>query len=162
MQGVNKHIIVGTIGSDIEYRTIGENSAVANFSVATNRSYTGKNGERTTETQWHRIEAWNRLADIARQYAGKGKHVYIEGEVRHEQYEKDGITRYSTKTIATTTLNILSPKSDGGETTTAGEAKQQVDSLKKEAPQQNALESEVVNENAFVGDSDENDDDLPF
>lgn len=101
MAGVNKVILVGNLGADPEIRNLPSGSSVANFNIATSESYTNKNGERVTQTEWHRIECWEGLAKIAQQYLKKGNQVYIEGKLRTEEWQdKDGQKRYTTKVRA--------------------------------------------------------------
>ena len=98
MAGVNKAILIGNLGADPEIRNLPSGSSVANFNIATSESYTNKNGEKVTTTEWHRIECWEGLAKIAEQYLKKGNSVYIEGKIRTEEWQdKEGNTRYTTK-----------------------------------------------------------------
>lgn len=98
MRGVNKATIMGNVGKDPEMKYTGSGQAVANFSVATNESWTGKDGEKREKTEWHRIVAWGRLAEICGQFLSKGKPVYIEGSIRTRSWEdKEGNTRYTTE-----------------------------------------------------------------
>ncbi|GAA4447523.1 hypothetical protein GCM10023091_42570 [Ravibacter arvi] len=94
MAGVNKVILIGNLGADPEVRHLPSGSMVANFNIATSESYTNKNGERIEQTEWHRIELWDRLAQIAEQHLKKGNQVYIEGRLRTENWtDKDGNPR---------------------------------------------------------------------
>ena len=79
MAGVNKAIIVGNLGRDPEMRSGQSGTQIANFSVATSRRYNNRDGQMQEETEWHRIVAFGRLAEICGQYLRKGKQVYIEG-----------------------------------------------------------------------------------
>jgi single-strand DNA-binding protein len=97
-RSLNKAIIIGNLGSDPEIRTTGGGTRVANFSVATSRSWTGRDGQQQEKTEWHRIVAWDKLADIAERFLKKGERVYIEGEIEYRSYEdKDGVTKYMTE-----------------------------------------------------------------
>lgn len=101
MNGVNKAIIIGTLGKDPETRFMPSGEAVTNFSVATSESWKDKKtGDKQEATEWHNITIFGKLAEIADQYLKKGSQVYLEGKIKTEKYEKDGITRYSTKIIA--------------------------------------------------------------
>lgn len=94
MAGVNKVILLGNLGSDPEVRVLPSGSKVANFNIATSETYTNRDGQRVEQTEWHRIELWDGLANIAEQYLRKGNSVYVEGRIRTEEYvDKDGITR---------------------------------------------------------------------
>ena len=107
MAGVNKVILIGNLGADPEIHHLPSGSSVANFNIATSDSYTNKNGEKVTQTEWHRIELWDGLAKIAEQYLKKGNSVYIEGRLRTETYtDKEGINR-STVKIRGTALNLI-------------------------------------------------------
>ncbi len=102
MAGVNKVILVGNLGADPEVRHLESGSKVATISVATSESYTNKSGERVEQTEWHRVELWDRLAELCEQYLSKGRTVYIEGKIRTSTYQdKEGITRYDKRIRAT-------------------------------------------------------------
>lgn len=99
---VNKAIIVGNLGRDPEMRTTQSGSQVANFSVATSRRYNDRDGQRQEETEWHRVVAFGKLADICGQYLHKGKQVYIEGRLQTRSWEdkESGQKRYTTEIVA--------------------------------------------------------------
>ena len=97
MAGLNKVILIGNLGSDPEMRYTASGTAVCKFSLATSRKFTGKDGQKQEKTEWHRIVAWTKLAEICGQYLAKGKQVYIEGRIRNESWEKDGVKQYSYK-----------------------------------------------------------------
>lgn len=101
-RGVNKVILLGNVGGDPELRYTPSGAGVANFSIATNESWTDKNsGERQERTEWHRIVAWGRLAEICNQYLRKGSKVYIEGSIQTRSWEgQDGQRRYTTEIVA--------------------------------------------------------------
>ena len=99
-RGINKVILVGNLGKDPEVRHLESGVPVASFSVATSESYNDKtSGERKTVTEWHNIVLWRGLAEVAEKYLHKGDQVYIEGKLRTRQWEKDGITRYTTEVV---------------------------------------------------------------
>jgi len=106
MAGLNKVILIGNLGSDPEMRYTASGTAVAKFSLATSRKFTGKDGQKQEKTEWHRIVAWGKLAEICGQYLAKGKQVYIEGRIRNESWEKDGVKQYSYK-IEADTMQML-------------------------------------------------------
>jgi len=102
MSGVNKVILVGNLGSDPELRHTPSGTTVANFRVATNEVFTNRNGERNERTEWHRIVAFGRLAEICGQYLKKGKQVYLEGRIQTRDWEdQTGNKRYTTEVVAT-------------------------------------------------------------
>ena len=98
MQGVNKVILIGNLGSDPEIRHLPSGSVVATFNIATTESYTNNKGEKVKQTEWHRIELWEGLAKIAEQYLRKGNPVYIEGKIKTDTWQdKDGNSKSITK-----------------------------------------------------------------
>lgn len=114
MQGVNKAIIVGNLGRDPEIRYTASGTAVANLSVATNRQYKDRNGEKQSETEWHRITAWARLAEICGEYLRKGSQVYIEGRLQTDKWQdNNGNDRFTTKIIASE-MQMLGGGGSGG------------------------------------------------
>jgi single-strand DNA-binding protein len=100
-RSVNKAIILGNLGRDPEIRTTSNGAKVVTFSVATNRRWKGKSGEMQDETQWHRIVAWDRLAEIVEQYLKKGDRIYVEGRLQYREWEdQNGQKRYTTEIVA--------------------------------------------------------------
>ena len=99
MRGVNKVILVGTLGKDPETKTFQNGGSLTQFSIATSDSWTDKTtGERKEQTEWHRIVLHNRLGEIAQQYLRKGSKVYIEGSLRTRQWtDQSGQERYTTE-----------------------------------------------------------------
>ncbi|TCB81155.1 single-stranded DNA-binding protein [Acinetobacter sp. ANC 4173] len=99
MRGVNKVILVGTLGRDPETKTFPNGGSLTQFSIATSDSWTDKStGERKEQTEWHRIVLHNRLGEIAQQYLRKGSKVYIEGSLRTRQWtDQNGQERYTTE-----------------------------------------------------------------
>lgn len=112
-RGVNKVILLGNVGGDPELRYTPSGAGVANFSIATNESWTDKNsGERQERTEWHRIAAWGRLAEICNQYLRKGSKVYIEGRLQTRSWEgQDGQRRYATEIVASE-MQMLDSRDD--------------------------------------------------
>jgi single-strand DNA-binding protein len=100
---VNKVILVGRLGQNPEVKYTPSGAAVANFSVATNESWTDKAGQKQEKTEWHRVVVWNKLAELCNQYLTKGRQVYLEGRLQTRQWQdKDGQTRYTTEIMAQT------------------------------------------------------------
>jgi single-strand DNA-binding protein len=98
MSGVNKVILIGHLGQDPEVRFTPSGAAVANFSVATNESWTDKSGTKQEKTEWHKIVVWGKTAEICQKYLKKGKQIYIEGKLQTRQWEnKEGKTQYTTE-----------------------------------------------------------------
>ena len=101
MRGVNKVILVGNLGRDPEVRYTREGTAVANLNLATTETWNDGSGQRQERTEWHKVVAWGKLAEIAKEYLGKGKQVYIEGRLQTRSWEdKEGVKRYTTEVKA--------------------------------------------------------------
>lgn len=113
MAGINKVIIVGNLGNDPEIRTMPTGEQVANITVATSESWTDKNsGEKKTQTEWHQIVLYRRLAEIAGQYLHKGSQVYIEGRLKTRKWQdNNGQDRYTTE-IQGDNLQMLGGRQD--------------------------------------------------
>ncbi len=94
----NKVQLIGNLGNAPEIRTTENGKKMARFSIATNESYKNANGERVTETHWHNLVAWGRLADIADRFLEKGREVAVEGKLVTRSYEdKSGVKKYFTE-----------------------------------------------------------------
>lgn len=108
MASINKAIIVGNLGRDPETRyTADGGTAITMLSVATTRRYRNAEGQTVSETEWHRIVLFSRLAEIAKDYLRKGSLVYVEGRIRTRRYQaKDGTDRYTTEIVGET-LQLL-------------------------------------------------------
>ena len=112
-RGINKVILVGNLGADPETRYTPAGAAITTIRIATSESWKDKQtGEQQERTEWHRIKFFGRLAEIAGEYLKKGGQVYIEGKLRTDEYEKDGIKRYSTDIIADE-MQMLGSKGGG-------------------------------------------------
>ncbi len=98
---VNKVILIGHLGADPEIRYTQGGAPVANLRIATNESWTNKNGQKEERTEWHRVVAWSKLAELAGQYLTKGRQVYVEGRLQTRSWDdKDGNKRYATEIVA--------------------------------------------------------------
>jgi len=115
MAGINKVILVGNLGRDPEIRYTQSGQAVCNFTLATSESYTPKGSDtREDRTEWHRIVAWGRLAEICGEYLAKGRQVYIEGRLQTRDWEdRDGNKRSTTEVVALT-MQMLGRAPQGG------------------------------------------------
>ena len=110
MASVNKVILVGRLGKDIDLRQTGAGSSIANMTLATDRRYKDAQGNAQTETEWHSVVFFGKTAEIASQYLHKGSSVYIEGRL---YTDKQGIERYATDIIGETLQFLDSKKSTG-------------------------------------------------
>jgi single-strand DNA-binding protein len=103
----NKVQLIGHLGAKPEIKTLESGKKLAQFNVATNETYRNAKGEKVTETQWHRVVAWNKLAEIAEKYLDKGKEVAIEGKLVNRSYnDKDGNKKYICEVLANELLML--------------------------------------------------------
>ncbi len=116
-RGINKAIIVGTLGQDPDTRYTSSGSPVVNVSVATNENWKDKQtGEAQERTEWHRIVIFGKLAEIAAQYLKKGSQVYFEGKIQTRKWQdKSGQDRYTTEIVANE-MQMLGGKPGAGST----------------------------------------------
>ena len=146
-RGVNKVILVGTLGQDPDTRYTPSNAAVAYLSIATNETWKDKQtGEQKEKTEWHRVVMFNRLAEIATEYLRKGSQVYIEGKIQTRKWEdKEGNDRYTTEVVANE-MQMLGGRSVGNT-----ESSSYSNNDNQSAPKSDNADS-----------SDDFDDDIPF
>ena len=113
-RGINKVILIGNLGQDPETRYLPSGGAVTNVSLATTESWRDReNGEQRDRTEWHRIVFFRRLAEIAGEYLKKGSKVYIEGQLRTRQWEREGQKHYTTEIVANE-MQMLDSRGEGG------------------------------------------------
>ena len=110
---VNKVILIGNLGRDPEVRSTPSGQPVATFSVATNRRWKTRDGERREETEWHNVECWGRQAEVAGQYLRKGSKLFVEGRIKTDSWDdrETGAKRYKTK-IVCENFQMLSARGD--------------------------------------------------
>ena len=107
MASVNRVTILGNCGRDPELRYLPSGKAICNISLATSNKWKGKDGEQHEETQWHRVQFFDKLAEIAGQYITKGSPVYVEGSIKYGKFtNKDG-QEQNTVDIVATSLQLL-------------------------------------------------------
>jgi single-strand DNA-binding protein len=151
MAGVNKVILLGNLGGDPEVRALPNGVKVANINIATSESYTGKDGQRVEQTEWHRVELWDNLANIAEQYLKKGNQVYIEGKIRSEEWQdKTGATVRGYR-IRATNMNLIGGRNERGS-----------EVAERPKPEAVNLQSAASHANPFPSVMQEDGDDLPF
>ncbi len=146
-RGVNKAIILGSLGQDPDIRYTAGGAAVANISIATNEQWKDKeSGEMQERTEWHRVVFFGRLAEIVGEYLRKGAQVYVEGRIQTRKWQdKEGKDRYTTEIVANE-MQMLGSKSGG---TTA--SFDQTPAAEQSAPATSSGSS-----------NDDFDDDIPF
>jgi single-strand DNA-binding protein len=128
---MNKTILIGNVGSTPEVRTLDGGTKVASFSLATNENYTKKDGTKVEQTEWHRLEVWGNLANVAETIIKKGDRICIEGKIRTEKWEdKDGNPKTSVK-IRVERIELLGKRREEVEAKAEQEAKQDPKGKKK-------------------------------
>lgn len=115
---MNLVILIGNIGQDVEVTTFDNGGKIARTSLATNESYTNKEGQRVEATEWHQIEANNKLADIFHNHVKKGDKIRVSGKLKTQSYDKEGAKHYITKVLVNE-VEFLTPKAS--QPTTAGD-----------------------------------------
>jgi len=155
----NKVILVGNVGKDPEIRRF-ENNIKASFSLATSETYTPKGGDKVTQTEWHNVVAWRRLAELAENYIRKGSQILVEGKIRYRSYDdRDGNKKYIVE-IEADTIQLLGRKQDSQGQQGASGQPMQNNSGNYSAPSQPSGPSDSnVSEDLT---SRETADDLPF
>ncbi len=110
---INKAILIGNLGADPEIRYTQSGTQVATFNVATTERWKGQDGQMQESTEWHRIVAWARLAEICGEYLNKGSKVYVEGKIQTRKWQdQNGVDRYTTEIVARE-MKMLTPKGGG-------------------------------------------------
>jgi single-strand DNA-binding protein len=154
MSSLNKVMLIGRLGQDPEVRYTQSNTAVATLNLATNERYRDSNGEYQDRTEWHRVVAWGRTAEVCQQYLTKGSLIYVEGPLQTREWEDNqGQKRYTTEVKA---LQMTMLDSRGGNGGGMGSA--------PSAPASNAASSAPSSESGVnkTVNLDDIDDDLPF
>jgi single-strand DNA-binding protein len=163
MASVNKVILVGNCGRDPEVRYLPSGGAVANISIATTSRRKDKtSGEMVEETQWHRVQFFERLAEIVGEYVKKGAPIYVEGRLKYGKYtDKDGVERATTDIIANE-MQLLGSRQGMGQAPGTEEASYNrapaPASRPAQAPRAPAPAAAASNKSGF----DDMDDDIPF
>jgi single-strand DNA-binding protein len=97
----NRVQLIGNVGNEPEVKTFDGGKKVANITIATNEVYYKDNGDKVEQTEWHRVTAWGKVAEIIEKYVKKGKEIAIDGKLTHRSYDdKDGNKRYITEVVA--------------------------------------------------------------
>ena len=113
-RGVNKVILIGNLGSDPEVRQTPSGTSVTTFSIATNETWNDREGNRQEHTEWHRIVAWGKLAEICGEYLSKGRQVYIEGRLRTRTWEDKQGQQQRTTEIKADDMQMLGSRDGSG------------------------------------------------
>ena len=172
MNGVNKVILIGTLGKDPEVRYMPNGGAVANISLATSEKWKDKNtGQMKEETEWHRVVVFGKLAEVAGEYLRKGSQVYFEGKLKTRKWQDQatGQDKYATEVVVDFggKMQMLGGKSEGNQQQTGGfkqQAQQQQGGF-SQAPQQAAPQQQQYQQpqGGFQQPpTDDFDSDIPF
>jgi single-strand DNA-binding protein len=164
-RSLNKVTLIGNLGSDPEVRSATGGNRVANFSLATSRSWNDASGNKQEKTEWHRCVVWNsknsQLADIVERYVKKGDKLYVEGRIEYRQWQdKDGQTKYSTEINVRELIMLGSPRGGGADMEGASRPPRAAGSKAKAGAAAPAAGSDDFEE--FPGALQDEDDDLPF
>ena len=112
-KGINKVILVGNCGGDPEVRYSQSGTAMTTLTMATSESWKDKSsGEQQERTEWHRVKFFGRLAEIVGEYVKKGRQIYVEGKLRTDKYDKEGVVTYSTYIVGDE-MQMLGQNPDG-------------------------------------------------
>ena len=123
--GINKVILVGNVGADPEVRNTDNGTRVAHFTLATNVRWTDENGDKKEHTEWHRIVAWKKLADLSGAHLKKGRLIYVEGKLRtHEWQDAADQKRVTTEVVAQRIVFLDSAAADTARTAPAQSSSQ--------------------------------------
>lgn len=114
-RSLNKVMLIGNVGNDPEIRATSSGARVGKLSLATNRSWTDRSGQKKEKTEWHRLTFFGRLVDIVEQYVKKGNRLYVEGRVEYSQTEGEGGTKYWTDIVVTEMVMLGSSGGGGGD-----------------------------------------------
>ena len=118
---INKAILVGRLGADPEVRYTPDGAMVTNFRIATDEQWKDKNGEKVQKTEWHKIVAFGKLAEICGKYLVKGKLIYLEGRIQTRAWDdKEGVKRYTTEIVASN-MQMLDSKGQRSADASPGE-----------------------------------------
>lgn len=96
----NRVQLIGNVGNDPEVKTLENGKKLAHLTIATNERFTNDKGEKIEQTEWHRVTAWGKTAEIIEKYVVKGKEVAVEGKLTHRSYDdKNGEKKYITEVV---------------------------------------------------------------
>jgi single-strand DNA-binding protein len=162
-RGINKVILVATVGKDPEVKYMPSGGAVVNLSAATNESWKDKaTGEKKERTEWHKLTFYNRLAEIVGEYVRKGQQIYIEGRLRTRDYEKEGKKHYVTE-IMVDEMQMLGSTRAGGTNSGDRGSRDEASTRAPAAPERaGGGGGENYSADGGGGGGDFQDDDIPF
>lgn len=157
MSSINKTLLLGNLGQDPEIRYTPNGDAVANISLATNKKWKDKQGQKQERTEWHRVTMYRQLAELAGKWLKKGSKIFVEGELQTRKWQdQQGNDRYTTEIV----VNDMKMMGDGGTKQAAPQAQNQAQNQAQQNGnnQQQNQQAPAMSEPAF----DDFDDDCPF
>lgn len=163
-RSLNRVQLIGNLTRDPELRYTPQGTAVCSFGLATNRSWTTDTGEKRDEAEFHRIVAWNKLAELCSQFLTKGKKVFVEGRLATRTWNAQDGTQKSTTEIIISDMILL----DSMGRPAAGDKEDEVEEAPKETKKKSKKEEKEETEEVPSGESSSNDseevapDDIPF
>jgi single-strand DNA-binding protein len=161
-RSLNRVQLIGNLTRDPELRYTPSGTAVCSFSIATNRNWTTDTGEKKEEVEFHRIVAWNKLAELCSQFLTKGRKVFVEGRLQTRQWNAQDGTQKQTTEIVISDMILLDSKRQAEQEQTfeeheeAPSAKKNLKSSKKEKVSEEAPTEEASKEEEIAPD------DIPF
>ena len=156
-KGVNKAVILGNVGNDPELRFMSNGKAVANFTVATSEEWKDQQGQKQSRVEWHRMVAYDKLAEIIGQYVKKGSKLYLEGKLQTREWtDQQGQKKYTTEIIVSE-MQMLDGKPQQGSQQPQGQQQPQ----RQQAPQNNGYQ-QARSQPMQQQDAPQFDDDLPW
>ena len=163
-KGVNKAVILGNVGNDPELRFMSNGKAVANFTVATSEQWKDQQGQKQSRVEWHRMVAYDKLAEIIGQYVKKGSKLYLEGKLQTREWtDQQGQKKYTTEIIVNE-MQMLDGKPQGGQPAQGQQQSpqgQQQQPQRQQAPQNNGYQ-QARSQPVQQQDAPQFDDDLPW
>ncbi len=153
-------MLIGRLTRDPEARTTPQGTAITSFSIATSRVWKDQQGAQQEKTEYHNVVAWRRLAEIAAQYLGKGRQVYVEGYLQTQSWDDkaSGQKRYRTEVVAENMI-MLGNKGDNATKMTTGTATSFTPS---QAPSRNAGPEQEIAAPSNISDEEIRIEDIPF
>ncbi len=153
---MNKIILLGNLTKDIELKTLQSGNVVGNTSIATNESYTNKQGEKVNKVSFHNLTVWGKQAEVLAQYTQKGSKLLVEGKIDYQEYEKDNVKRTIAKIIVDRFEFAGSSKPQGQNNQPAGQSNYS-QPAQNNAPQNNNQETFPEDDTSDISVGD-----LPF
>lgn len=158
-RSLNRVQLIGNLTRDPELRYTPSGSAVCSFSIATNRSWTNDTGEKKDEVEFHRIVAWNKLAELCSQFLTKGRKVFVEGRLQTRQWNAQDGTQKQTTEIVISDMILLDSRKPGEQSEASVE---EAEETPKKVTKKEEAKEEMPVEETNGGEEEIAPDDIPF